>query len=154
MNGEMSNVWDLDWEQDQENKTPEASEPITEFIYRYEVSFGRISLDKIKVIRETKSCFVIEGDYYKGQKEKFILKTGNGKRYAYAKKEDAYTNLVARTKRRLKIMTAHLQSVKNLHEALNKVDKQKFIDMDGRYDSICVDDVISKVERIGSINNW
>ena len=60
-----------------------------------------VQLEKHTVIRETDKCYVVF-DYYKN-KERFILKTQYGKRFAYTTQAAALSNFIARTERCMKI---------------------------------------------------
>lgn len=85
-------------------------------LYRYTsyVTSGnelRVVISSYEVIKETKSCYVIS---CYPNKPKYILKDPNGKRFAYLTKEDAYSNLMKRTKLRKKFIDRDKERVDNL----------------------------------------
>lgn len=60
-----------------------------------------VQLEKHTVIRETNKCYVI-WDWF-NSKERFILKTQDGKRFAYTTQAGALSNFIARTERCMKL---------------------------------------------------
>lgn len=62
------------------------------------VDNGDLFLQELEVIRETAKCVVLR-DFW--PKERRVLKDPNGKRYAYASKEDALQSYIKRKERQI-----------------------------------------------------
>ena len=81
-------------------------------LYRYVREYSdeftpTLVLSTHEVIRETKSCYVIKK--WGKRTERFILKDPNGKRWAYATKENALENFRQRTLRSISIAKMYLE---------------------------------------------
>ncbi len=95
-------------------------------LYRYtdhnHGTYAFIRLNKYEVSRETKHCYVLN-DY---GKERFVLKSQDGKRYAYTTLEGAQRGFIMRKRRQqmhVKNYMAHVDAVCARIDAGNAFDE-------------------------------
>lgn len=82
----------------------------------YPVYDAHIRLETFHLIKETPAGYWI-GFKLSNNKFKWVAKVGK-KKYAYPTKEEAFTNLKLRTKRRLKILTSQLKQCESAVAAI------------------------------------
>lgn len=108
-------------------------------LYRYHSSYTTdgpwICVTRYKVIRETEKSYVIDGgyNYEKGKRmETFILKSHNGKRYAYDTLEAAYEGFLHRCRRRELITRSQWKRSEEVYKAAQNKEKMLSLPV-GRY---------------------
>lgn len=114
---------------------------VPKVLYRYERSYihelaePEIWLQEFEVVKETEKSYLIKDKCYRGN-FRWVKKTDNNskKRYAYATTDEAYEAFIARTKRCIKILEAHLHAAE-VYVTAKKPDNENQLRLED-YDDI------------------